>query len=148
MVKSLQVMLVTIVLILLLVEPMPIVAQDNEHILPTNLEPITSENAQKVRELLALDSFTEDEHGNIVHDWVRTLAFSPDAATLATGNWFDAGRIWSLDPITEIGSMPYKISVCDLQFSQDGSLISLNDLAYGTYLWDTHTNEPITSFTG
>ena len=58
---------------------------------------------------------------------VRTIAFSPDGKTLATGSWSREGAIqlWDIDTATQVSTMGKGIgSVGVLAFSEDGRTLA------------------------
>ena len=84
---------------------------------------------------------------------VRTIAFSPDSKTLATGSWSREGAIqlWDIDTATQVSTMGKGIgSVGVLAFSEDGK--TLASVGWGKvirfYVWDVGTGLEVAHFAG
>ena len=84
---------------------------------------------------------------------IRTIAFSPDSKTLATGSWSREGAIqlWDIDTATQVSTMGKGIgSVGVLAFSEDGK--TLASVGWGKvirfYVWDVGTGFEVSHFTG
>lgn len=82
---------------------------------------------------------------------IRTITFSPDGKTLATGSWSREGAIqlWDIATATLISSIG-RGSIDVLAFSEDGktlaSVISSQGLQF--YVWDVDTGLEISHFKG
>ena len=84
---------------------------------------------------------------------VRTVTFSPDGKTLATGGWSREGAIqlWDLATATLIFSIGKGIGSIDvLAFSEDGKVIAGMGLDHGLrfYTWDVDTGREVSHFKG
>ena len=84
---------------------------------------------------------------------VRTVAFSPDGKTLATGGRSRDGAIqlWDIDTATQVSAMGKGIgSIGVLAFSEDGKVLAGMGLDYGLqfYTWDVDTGLEVSHFKG
>ena len=84
---------------------------------------------------------------------IRTIAFSPDGKTLATGGWSREGAIqlWNIDTATQISIMGKDIgSVAVLAFSEDGKTLASVGSTKGLqfYVWDVDTGLEVSHFKG
>ena len=75
---------------------------------------------------------------------IRTIAFSPDGKTLATGGWSREGAIqlWNIDTATQISIMGRGIGSVDvLAFSEDGKTLASVGSSQGLrfHVWDVDT---------
>ena len=85
---------------------------------------------------------------------VRTVTFSPDGKTLATGGWSREGAIqlWDIAAATQISTMGKDVvgSIGVLAFSEDGKVLAGIGLDYGLrfYTWDVDTGLEVSHFKG
>ena len=84
---------------------------------------------------------------------VRTVAFSPDGKTLATGGRSRDGAIqlWDIDTATQVSAMGRGIgTVGVLAFSENGKVLAGMGLDYGFrfYTWDVDTGLEVSHFKG
>ena len=84
---------------------------------------------------------------------IRTIAFSPDGKTLATGSWSREGAIqlWDIDTATQVSTMGEGIgSVGVLAFSEDGKTLASVGWRKGIqfHVWDVDTGLEVSHFTG
>ena len=84
---------------------------------------------------------------------VRTVVFSPDGKTLATGGRSRDGAIqlWDIDTATQVSAMGKGIgSVGGLAFSEDGKVLAGMGLDQGLqfYTWDVDTGREVSHFKG
>ena len=56
---------------------------------------------------------------------VRSVAFSPDGNTLATGSWDDTGQLWDIQTKQSIVTLEgHTDSIYSIAFSPDGNTIA------------------------
>ena len=73
----------------------------------------------------------------------ESVAFSPDGATLTTGNGYGGTYLWSLTTdkktatLTDPGSNSSDSGVSSVAFSPDGATLAVGDYDGSTYLWKT-----------
>ena len=84
---------------------------------------------------------------------IRTIAFSPDGKTLATGGWSREGAIqlWNVDTATQVSIMGKGIgSVGVLAFSEDGKTLASVGSSQGLrfHVWDVDTGLEVSHFKG
>lgn len=84
---------------------------------------------------------------------IRTIAFSPDGKTLATGGWSREGAIqlWNIDTATQVSIMGKGIgSVGMLAFSEDGKTLASVGSSQGLrfHVWDVDTGLEVSHFKG
>ena len=84
---------------------------------------------------------------------IRTIAFSPDSKTLATGGWSREGAIqlWNIDTATQVSIMGKDIgSVGVLTFSEDGKTLASVGSTKGLrfHVWDVDTGLEVSHFKG
>ena len=102
--------------------------------------------------LYDVDSGTEMALLNEERRNVRTVAFSPDGKTLATGGWSREGAIqlWDIDTATQVSIMGKGIGVSVLAFSEDGKTLASVGWqgAPVFYVWDVETEREVSHFVG
>ena len=84
---------------------------------------------------------------------IRTIAFSSDGKTLATGSWSREGAIqlWNIDTATQISIMGESIgAVGVLAFSEDGKTLASVGSSRGLrfHVWDVDTGLEVSHFKG
>ena len=80
-------------------------------------------------------------------DRVRSVAFAPDGALLATGQYDGKTRLWSTDGWKPVGRAleGHEGRVLDLDFSRDGELLSSAGADGTVSLWDVKTERQLGS---
>lgn len=78
-------------------------------------------------------------------DQVRSIAFSPDGKTLASGNLDKTIRLWDVATGKQIGHplTGHKNGVSSIAFSPNGKILASGSWDSTVILWDTSTGEPI-----
>ncbi len=72
-----------------------------------------------------------------------SVVFTEDGSKLALGSSEGVIELWSIYlpyPILEIANEPWKLGVCDLAVSPDGSLLAAGFCDYNMLTWDIHQN--------
>ena len=82
-------------------------------------------------------------------DYVNSVAFSPDAKTLASASLDKTIKLWNLNTGKQITFLTgHQSDVNSVVFSPDGKTLASASHDYTIKLWDVGTGEEITSLTG
>ena len=75
---------------------------------------------------------------------VKSVAFSPDGTTLASGSWDTTVRLWDVPTGKPLHTLVgHTDSVNSIAFSPDGSTLASRSRDNMTRLWDVDTGEPV-----
>ena len=82
-------------------------------------------------------------------DGVRSIAFSPDGKTLASGSWDDTVRLWNVETREHQRTLKGHTDwVESVAFSPDGKLLASGSLDKTVHLWDAVTGRHLETLTG
>ncbi len=77
---------------------------------------------------------------------LRTVSYSPDGATLATGSHDRTVRLWNLDRNSTFATLRHSNEVSSSSFSPDGTTLGTGDSKGNVILWDVNTQRQINAF--
>ena len=81
-------------------------------------------------------------------DWVRSVAFSPDGALIASASNDRTARVWEVASGDEVLTLPHETWVQTVAFSPDGTLIVTGCEDGIVRLWDAATGAPVVELAG
>ncbi|KAG9075199.1 hypothetical protein FRC06_010225, partial [Ceratobasidium sp. 370] len=78
-------------------------------------------------------------------DWVRSVAYSPDGASIASGSSDKTVRIWDAHTGQPVGQPlnGHTASVGSVAYSPDGAYIASGSSDKTVRIWDAHTGQPV-----
>ena len=82
-------------------------------------------------------------------DWVRSVSFSPDGNTIATGGYDNTLRLWDANTSSELRTLTgHRAGVASVAFSPDGTIILSGSYDGTARLWDANTGSELHTLTG
>ncbi len=103
---------------------------------PTDLDVITTTNANKVVQLAVLEARS-----------VTDIAFNPNGSIIATSN-YGSIRLWDAKTYTLLNTLDENVGLVDsLEFSPDGELLASGDIVGTVRLWNPATGQEISVLT-
>ena len=83
-----------------------------------------------------LNTFAETKTPSGHIYWVRSVSFSQDGKTLASGSWDNTIKLWNLETFAEIKTLSgHGGFVCSVSFSPDGKTLASGSYDMIVKLW-------------